>query len=112
MDKTDLAIIILIIAMAMSFVASIFSIYLLLTTTQNEEEHICIEHLCPGNPYSEMNKHCVPVSCTILEDAVIDDTVYPLEGCYQNETGQDPDDLVMHLTCLDAVVSKQAGEQL
>jgi hypothetical protein len=129
MDKCDLAIIIFILTLLVAFLSLVG--FLFIITQANNEEHICIEWRCPRNPYSSMYKPCNPVKCTISEDTVIDDTVYSIytkyqvnvsteipddaaitgtswhgwDGCYQNETGQDPNDLVMHFTCPDGSLS-------
>ena len=75
----------------------------------------CIENKCPP-PYSGYeNNHCMETRCTIPENATISNTsmsVYAYnftltslpkpwanQSCLQNETGQNPDDLVMHFTC-------------
>ncbi len=44
---------------------------------------------------------------TIIIDDRLNITFYELRngtGCYENETGHDPDDLVMHMTCPEGVV--------
>jgi hypothetical protein len=134
MDKYNLATIPLILSM----MTVIFScgFFIGAGTQLNKADHGCIEHKCPGDPYSKMNKPCMPVNCTFPEDAGINNKVYSIyanrtqvgfnfnvttipddatitgmswhgwDGCYQNETGQNPSDLVIHMTC----PNQKAGE--
>ncbi|MCK9593565.1 MAG: hypothetical protein M0Q91_16300 [Methanoregula sp.] len=74
-------------------------------------ESLCIERQCPNNPYDRMSgPSCMAVDCTLSEDAVINNWSFSVygrgyipNGCYENYTGQDPNDLVIHLTCPEGV---------